>query len=127
VWLKPLAATTLAQGGDRRSSRQMWTALRQSAENDWLKREAERRLAQLLALDEIDRLQQAVEAVAQRAGQHPTDWPPLIRAGVIPGVPLDPAGKPYEIGSDGQVRLSRTSPLWPPPEEPRAVAPRPSA
>jgi hypothetical protein len=125
-WLKSLAATTLAQGGDRRSSRQMWAALRQSAENDWLKREAERRLAQLLALDEIDRLQQAVEAVAQRAGQRPTDWPSLIRAGVIPGVPLDPAGKPYEIGSDGQVRLSQTSPLWPPPEEPRAVAPRPS-
>ena len=126
-WLKSLAATTLAQGGDRRSSRQMWTAILQSAETDWLKQEADRRLAQLLALDEIDRLQQAVETVARRAGQRPTDWSMLIRAGVVPGVPLDPAGKPYEIGSDGTVRLSRTSPLWPPPEEPRAVAPRPSA
>jgi hypothetical protein len=126
-WLKPLAATTLVQGGDRRSSRQMWTAMRQSAENDWLKQEADRRLAQLLALDEIDRLQQAVERVAGRAGQRPTDWPSLIRAGVIPGVPLDPAGKPYDIGSDGMVRLSRTSPLWPPPEEPQAATPRPPA
>jgi hypothetical protein len=122
-FLKSLAATTLALGGDRRSSRQMWTAIRQSAENDWLKQEADRRLAQLLALDEIDRLQQAVEIVG-RSGPRPSDWPSLIRAGVIPGVPLDPAGRPYEIGSDGTVQLSRTSPLWPPPEEPQAAAPR---
>jgi hypothetical protein len=125
-WLKPLAATTLVQGGDRRSSRQMWTAIRQSAENDWLKQEADRRLAQLLALDEIDRLQQAVET-AGRTGPRPTDWLALIRARVIPGVPLDPAGRPYEIGADGSVQLSRTSPLWPPPDEPQAEAPRPPA
>jgi hypothetical protein len=126
-WLKSLAATTLAQGGDRRSSRQMWSAIQQSAENDWLKQEADRRLAQLLALDEIDRLQQAVEIAARQTGQRPADWLPLIRAGVLPGVPLDPVGKPYEIDPDGTVRLSRTSPLWPPPEEPRALALRPSA
>ena len=59
-WLKSLAATTLAQGGDRRSSRQMWTAIRESAEVDWLKQDAERRLLQLRALDEIDRLQAQV-------------------------------------------------------------------
>jgi tetratricopeptide (TPR) repeat protein len=120
-WLKPLAATTLAQGGDRRSSRQMWTAIRQSAENDWLKREADRRLAQLRALDEIDRLQQAIETVARRTGARPADWPSLIRAGVIPGVPLDPVGTPYEIASDGVVRLSPTSALFPLPEEPQAI------
>ena len=126
-WLKSLAATTLAQGGDRRSSRQMWASIRQSADNDWLKQEADRRLAQLQALDEIDRLQQAVQLAAARSGQRQTDWPSLIRAGVLSGVPLDPAGRPYEIAADGTVRLSRTSPLWPPPEEPRALAPRPSA
>ena len=36
-WLRSLAATTLAQGGDRQSSRTMWEAIRQSAENDWLR------------------------------------------------------------------------------------------
>src|SRR5919198_3145516 len=40
-WLKPLAATTLAQGGDRRSSRVMWLAILQSADVDWLKQQAE--------------------------------------------------------------------------------------
>ena len=39
-WLQSLAATTLAQGGDRQSSRVMWTAIRQSAEIDWLRNDA---------------------------------------------------------------------------------------
>jgi hypothetical protein len=35
-FLQSLAATTLAAGGDRQSSRTMWEAIRQSAEVDWL-------------------------------------------------------------------------------------------
>ena len=45
-WLRSLAATTLAEGGDRRSSRTMWEVIHQSAEIDWLRRDAERRLSQ---------------------------------------------------------------------------------
>jgi hypothetical protein len=127
-WLRSLAATTLAQGGDRRSSRQMWLAIRQSAEIDWLRRDADRRLAQLRALDDIDQLKQPIETFRRRTGGPPADWPSLIRSGVVPGVAVDPAGTPYELGSDGTVRLSRSSSLWPLPEEPAAAArPRPPA
>jgi hypothetical protein len=116
-WLKSLAATTLAKGGDRGSSRQMWTAIRESADNDWLRRDAERRLAQLRALDEIDALQKRADAYAKRAGQPATSWATLVRAGAVPGMMADPSGTPYELTPDGLVRLSSTSPLWPPPNE----------
>jgi len=122
-WLKSLAATTLAQGGDRRSSRQMWTAIRESAEIDWLRKDADRRLQQLGALDEIDELQQRVDAFAARTGQKAPTWAVLARAGVVPGSVTDPAGTPYELTSDGRVRLSQRSRLWPPIEEPRRVRP----
>ena len=59
----------------------MWEAIRQSAEIDWLRRDAERRLMQLRALDEIDALQRVVDDYARRAGQPPADWPALVRAG----------------------------------------------
>jgi hypothetical protein len=118
-WLKSLAATTLAEGGDRRSSRQMWTAIRESAENDWLRTDAERRLLQLRALDEIDVLQQRVSAFAARTGQISPTWPVLARAGVVPGIMADPTGTPYELAADGLVRLSQRSPLWPLPDEPQ--------
>ena len=120
-WLQSLAATTLATGGDRRSSREMWAAIGQSAEVDWLRRDAERRLMQLNALDEIDRWQQVVDVVIERTGKAPDGWLPLVATAVVPGVPLDPAGRPFELSADGHVRLSRSSRLWPLPEEPRAA------
>jgi hypothetical protein len=123
-WLRALAATTLAQGGDRSSSRVMWEAIRQSAEVDWLRTDAERRLAQLRALDEIDLLQAVVAAFTRDNGQEGADWMTLVRAGRLPGVPLDPAGTPYELAGQGRVRLSRSSSLWPLPEEPARIGGR---
>jgi tetratricopeptide (TPR) repeat protein len=124
-WLRSLAATTLAQGGDRASSKLMWEAIRASAEVDWLRRDAERRLAQLRALDEIDALQKLIDAVAARAGQPITDWAALVRGGALPGVPLDPTRTPYVLAGDGRVRLSQSSPLWPLPDEPALIDTRP--
>jgi tetratricopeptide (TPR) repeat protein len=124
-WLRSLAATTLAQGGDRRSSRAVWEAIRQSAENDWLRRESERRLMQLQALDAIDALQRLVDEHGSRTTEAPT-WSSLVRARLLRGIPLDPTGVPYDLTSGGRVRLSPRSPLWPPPEEPAGAA-RPGA
>src|SRR5262249_31659277 len=125
AWLRPLAAATLAQGGDRRSSRVMWEAIRASAEVDWLRQSAERRLAQLQALDTIESLQRVVDDYVTRTGQ-PPDWTALARARVLPGIPLDPTGVPFELTHEGRVVLSRRSSLWPPPEEPAGLA-RPAA
>ena len=121
-WLKSLAATTLIQGGDRQSSRTMWEAIRQSAEIEWLRADAERRLAQLRALDDIDALQAAVDRFVAQTGTTPDTWVPVARANRWPAVPVDPAGAPYEITPAGRVQLSRRSPLWPLPVEPQKTA-----
>ena len=68
VWLKGLAATTVAQGGDRQSSRTMWEAIRQSSQVDWMRGTAERLLVQLNALDQIDEVQAKLDAFAQNRG-----------------------------------------------------------
>jgi hypothetical protein len=117
-WLRSLAATTLAEGGDRQSSRTMWQAIRQSAEIDWLRNEADRRLVQLRALDEIDVIQPVVNRYAARTSQPVLGWKPLIDAGLLRGIPIDPTGVPYELDQAGRVVLARTSRLWPPPDEP---------
>ena len=124
-WLRSLAATTLAEGGDRRSSRTMWTAIRDSAEIDWLRSDAERRLAQLDALDQIDQLQRIVDRYAKQAGQPPADWLSLVRAGLIRGIPLDPARTRYEIAAEGRVHMAAASPLWPLPVEPERLEQKP--
>jgi hypothetical protein len=118
-WLKSLAATTLIQGGDRQTSRTMWEAIRQSAEIEWLRTDAERRLAQLRALDDLDALRAAVDRFVAESGTMPDTWVPVARVNRWQGVPVDPAGTPYEITPGGEVQLSRRSPLWPLPVEPK--------
>jgi tetratricopeptide (TPR) repeat protein len=125
-WLKSLAATTLAQGGDRRSSRAMWAAIHESADNDWLRSDAERRLLQLRALDEIDELQRRLDRYASRVGHPAATWNELARAGLLAGVPLDPVRAPYEL-TDGRASMSRSSSLWPLPVEPERLSPAPDA
>jgi len=125
-WLRSLAATTVAQGGDRVSSRLMWETIGQSAESEWLRKDAERRLLQLRALDDIDALQARVNAYAANSGAAPADWASLVRARALPGIPVDPSGTPYELVS-GRVRLAESSPLFPLPDEPMLLdARRPS-
>jgi len=121
-WLRSLAATTLAQGGDRRSSRVMWEAIRDSSEIDWLRNDAERRLLQLRALDQIDELQQHVDAFLRGGGQLQGGWQSLVRARIFPGPPLDPTRTPYELTTDGRVHLGAGSSLSPLPEEPQGIA-----
>jgi hypothetical protein len=125
-FLRSLAATTLAEGGDRRSSRTMWQAIAQTADVDWLRADAERRLLQLDAMDFIDGVQVYVNR-AQESGVAATGWDSLIRAGVLRRIPVDGTGTPLVLDAAGTVQLSPKSPLFPLPEEPKhAVALPPS-
>jgi len=123
-WLRSMAATTRARGGDRAASRLMWESIRQTTEIAWLRQDAERKLAQLRALDDIDVLQRLVDAAKARSGQPPADWASLVRARALSGIPIDPRGTPYELTPDGRVRLSQSSPLFPllvePPSQPES-------
>lgn len=122
-FLRSLAATTLAEGGDRQSSRTMWQAIRDSAEIDWLRSDAERRLQQLDTLDFIEQVQAAVHRAAD-SGADVSSWAALSRARAIRAVPADLTGTPLVL-ENGIVRLSPESPLFPLPEEPQRAIPLP--
>jgi tetratricopeptide (TPR) repeat protein len=123
-WIKPLAAVTLAQGGDRRTSRLLWQALAQTPDNEFLKRDAKRRLTQLDALDQIDELTVIVDRARAAGVTAPWSWPLLFQQGLL-RVPIDPTGTPLAIDmTTGRVDVSRQSPLWPLPVEPRGLTPQ---
>ena len=117
-WMQSLAASTLARGGDRNASRLLWKQMYDTANNDYARNAARTKLQQLDAIELIERLQQAVDAFVSRTGGQLTDWGPLVRSGTIRGIPLDPAGVPYELSSSSRVQLSSRSPLFPLPIEP---------
>jgi len=119
-WLPPLAASMLARGQDRTAARFLWQQIAKS-EEAWLRQSAQRALVQLDALDQIDQLESLVNRFPPPAGER-YSWPLLIAKRVLKGIPVDPAGTPYEIDpATGRVQVSQASPLYPMPEEPRRL------
>lgn len=119
-WLTTVAATTLAEGGSRQSSRVLWQEFARSAPTDDFRAESVRRLQQLDAMDQIDGLRAVAHIYAQRQGRSAAGWDDLRRAGYLPGIPVDPTGVPYAIEA-GMVTIGRGSRLAPLPSEPQRL------
>lgn len=120
-WLKPLAAVTLAEGGNRNSSRQLWTELRNS-DVAYLRNNASMRLQQLDAMDAIDKLALAIGQFEKRTGRQPRNFQELAVAERLPREAfVDPTGKPFVVNPEsGRLDVARDSTLWPLPVEPTA-------
>ena len=114
AWLEGLAAVVLTEGGDRRSSRRLWQEVLNDPGATYLQAQAEFRLRQLDALDQIDQLNSLSAQYTARAGRPPASWDELRRSGLLRGRALDPVGTEYELHPDtGVVTLSATSRLNP--------------
>jgi tetratricopeptide (TPR) repeat protein len=111
-WLGPLAAVTRARGGDRQGARQLLIELAATSDG-YIKRSAERGLAQLQALDELDRLQTLIHEHRARTGAFPATLVSL-RAPASSGAFADPTGRSYTYDAErGVVSLAPDSPLSP--------------
>jgi hypothetical protein len=115
TWMEPLAAVTLAQGGDRRASRLMWQQMLGSQTDDWFRNEAQRRLMQLDAMDQLETLTRVVAAFTASQGRPPAGWAELTRGGYVRGTIADPTGAPYHLDG-GVVSLDPKSTLLPLPK-----------
>jgi hypothetical protein len=112
-WLKPLAATARAEGGDTQTARRLLTEL-ETSEEAWLRQAAQRSLAQLDALDAIAGLQERLDRYVAEHHELPSSWAALNPGGPKGSVPVDPAGVPYRYDRvTGKITLSPDSPLAP--------------
>jgi hypothetical protein len=119
-WLPAVAAVTLAQGGNRASSRRLWQEVLTSADAEWLRLQARFRLRQLDAMDQIAALEGVMRAYERRVGSLPQNWVDLVRAGYLRGIPVDPDRFPYQLNPGrGTVTLHPESTLNPLPRPER--------
>jgi hypothetical protein len=118
-FLKPLAATTLAKGGHRTASRTLFQSLAESGENDWIRKDAARRLRQLDTMDAMDALRRVVDRYRAAGGPTPVTWEALVRARYLRAVPTDADGFVFALGPwSGDISLGEGSTMAPLPAEP---------
>ena len=113
-WLEPLAASALAEHGERDASRAVWLQLAQTADHDWIRQAANRGLLQLDAEAHIEILEAAVQKFYDMNGRFPADWHEMARAKILRRVPVDPSGYVYDLDPvSGSVNVGRKSKLFP--------------
>ncbi|HEV2348385.1 MAG TPA: hypothetical protein VG028_00910 [Terriglobia bacterium] len=108
-WLKALAGTVAAKGGDLQTSRFLWSEIYRHADTDAVRSTAEAHLATLKARVDMDKLDDLLESYRTKTGRAAQSFYDLHSSGLLSGVPKDPSGVPYVINPDGHAALGKGS------------------
>lgn len=113
VWMRAMAATVAAQGGEWQTSRLLWSEIYSTAGSEQVRRSAIKHLAAMQAQQEMAQLNALVAQYRKAHGNTPHSLGDLVRAGCLKAVPLDPSGVPYVLKPDGRVGLGQGSAIDP--------------
>jgi len=109
MWVRTLAASVAAKGGELETSRLLWSEIYRNADNDQIRHSAREHLFALAAQEEIGRLNDLLDAYARRSGQKARSLSDLLGAGYLTVVPQDPSDVAYVVGADGRAGLAPAS------------------
>jgi len=108
-WMRIMAATVAAQGGQLATSRFLWSEIARQAGNELIRKNAEEHLMAIEALEEIAKLEAVVALYNSRQGRPAHSLQALVAAGYLRALPRDPSGAPYILAPGGRVRLNPRS------------------
>lgn len=111
IWMKAMAAKIAAEGESPETSFFLWQQIFETTKDPQIKKNAEEHLIVTRAQLDIKAINQMADHYQQRTGRRPAHMVELIDAGLIRGVPRDPAGFPYVLDDRGRAQLSADSPL----------------
>ena len=117
-WLKLTALSIATKGGSLEMSRIVWAEIYNSTKDPNVRKMA---LAQVNALSRALEDERQLDLLAadyqKRFGHAPTSTKDMCDAGLLPGIPVDPAGYPYVFGLDGKAQIDPKSPVGNPQAE----------
>lgn len=109
LWMKTVAASVAAKGGEIQTSRALWTQVYRTAENETVRQSALSHLLALKAAEDIQALDQMLTLYQKREGKTARSFEDLVAAGILRGIPVDPTGVPYTLGGNGKAALGKAS------------------
>jgi tetratricopeptide (TPR) repeat protein len=104
-WMRVLAASVAAAGGEFQTSRILWTEIARTAENDSMRRSAQVHLAALDTQEGLKQLDALLAAYQQREKHAAHSFQDLVAAGYLRGIPHDLSGEPFVVSPDGHAAL----------------------
>ncbi len=122
VWVKLMAARVAEKGGSLETSQMIWSELHESTKDPSIRKVAAEQLEGLKAQEDEAQLDALAEQYRKRFGRYPASCGAMRDAGMLAGIPVDPAGYAYVFGPDGKSRLNPQSSIViePPPNFPSA-------
>jgi hypothetical protein len=83
----------------------LWQATYATTQDDLIRKNAVDHLRALKVDEDITELEKIIVRYREQTGLLPSNFNALIGAGMLPGVPADPDGKPYKLLADGRIEL----------------------
>jgi tetratricopeptide (TPR) repeat protein len=111
IWMKIMAARIAAEGESLQTSIFLWNEVYQTTKDPQVKENALVHLQLLGVEQDCKQLDALADEFQKRTGRRPTRIGELVQLGLLPSVPLDPAGFPYVFAPDGKAALNLDSPL----------------
>jgi len=112
AFMRIMATKIAAEGGSRATARALWQELYNSTDDPTIRASAETHLLGMRFDDEIEYLQGLVDQFIKQTGKPPSSWREVAAAGLVPGRPLDPMGRPYRLKHDGTVLVDPQSRIF---------------
>ncbi len=110
-FLKILAASMAQHAGEIGMARLMWTTTLESSQDKQIQENARQHLRALKADEDIATLEKIAGQYRQKTGHWPDSFQQLIEARLLPGVPVDPLGKPYKLVPEGHFEVTDATAL----------------
>lgn len=125
-WIKVMAARVARTGGSIEISQTIWEQIYESTKDASIKKRAHEELQGLRAQEDMIQLGNLAAEYKKRAGRYPASEEELRAAGFLPGLPVDPAGFPYEFDPDGKAHLNSKT-TFQMPKEPKVFSAPPAS
>lgn len=109
IWMKALAASVAAKGGEMRTSQLLWGQIYRTASNAAIRKSAADHLAALEAYEDLHTIDRLADVYRRREGRAARSMQDLVAIGLLRAVPLDPSGLPYRLTPESKAALSPDS------------------